>query len=587
MTKATIKSSTRGASNGSQALFVSGAQKVVDTRRHTPTDRQGASFFNSMTPALGGRSRAFFFARLLSCTQASKGSSPAPVRKGGGSAPPLRKAGGSTDDLEGLDADSPGTPLNSGSRVKAWVRIASGAASGVEAEDAICVASVPGEDGGIPPSSPRSTALVASSPRRRSTASLAATARCRPPMVSFSTRSSSKSLTATRRRALLCYGDDMAGRGESILGSDGLLVSTAQKVLARKDGNSTLHVASTLSSMELLYDLAEPGSTPNVNETQFGGLHLSEAGWKALNSASELPPLINQIRSQRSEMMDKHGHGAQRAAPGDITLRYAPTDGSEWGNTLYLIELAAPALTRVRRRRPRARRLLFHQHLTQDADEVLHRDGLAQEGGDAAAARLAADAPARRSRSATTRRASTRSSTCRSAARSAPRRSRPSRGRARRRPRASRRASTRRRRRRRWCAASGRRGGARGAVGRDGERDARADGAAQDRRWRSCEAAVEGKRAMLAEVEEEVASRRPRWTEQLAKNETAAKAREGEQRRSARRSPTSRTRSRACAPGTKLQEAMETLKKTIGEEKVALRKQVSEMEERLATPRAS
>ena len=38
-----------------------------------------------------------FFARLLSCTQASKGSSPAPVRKGGGSAPPLRKAGGSTD----------------------------------------------------------------------------------------------------------------------------------------------------------------------------------------------------------------------------------------------------------------------------------------------------------------------------------------------------------------------------------------------------------------------------------------------------------------------------------------------------------
>ena len=179
------------------------------------------------------------------------------MRKGGGSAPPLRKAGGSTDDLEGLDADSPGTPLNSGSRVKAWVRIASGAASGVEAEDAICVASVPGEDG---------TAVVSALDgvgRKLSSATVdgvigshsqvsSAHGELLDPLVEQIFDGNLKT------GALLCYGDDMAGRGESILGSDGLLVSTAQKVLARKDGNSTLHVASTLVAMELLYDLFVP-----------------------------------------------------------------------------------------------------------------------------------------------------------------------------------------------------------------------------------------------------------------------------------------------------------------------------------------
>ncbi|MEE2629017.1 MAG: hypothetical protein VX670_11135, partial [Candidatus Latescibacterota bacterium] len=53
----------------------------------------------------------------------------------------------------------------------------------------------------------------------------------------------------------------------------------------------------------------------------------------------------------------------------------------------------AVALQGVGRRRAQPRRLLLGQHLAQDADQVLQRDGLQEEGRDAAAARLAADAP--------------------------------------------------------------------------------------------------------------------------------------------------------------------------------------------------
>ena len=44
------------------------------------------------------------------------------------------------------DDNAPNTPLNEGSRVHAWVRIAGGTPSGVAAEDAVCVQSDSLED---------------------------------------------------------------------------------------------------------------------------------------------------------------------------------------------------------------------------------------------------------------------------------------------------------------------------------------------------------------------------------------------------------------------------------------------------------
>ena len=70
-----------------------------------------------------------------------------------------------------------------------------------------------------------------------------------------------------------------------------------------------------------------------------------------------------------------------------------------------LHDRARRASPRARQRghRPLTRRLLLHQHLSQDTHKVLHRDGLEEEGRDPAAARLAPhpsplDGPGRRHR---------------------------------------------------------------------------------------------------------------------------------------------------------------------------------------------
>merc|ERR1719487_108563 len=94
-------------------------------------------------------------------------------------------------------------------------------------------------------------------------------------------------------------------------------------------------------------------------------------------------------------------------------------------------------------------------------------------------------------------------------------------------------------------------------------------------------AAVEGKKAMISEVKQEVLEQQRKVTEAKAKNEQAAKKREGERGEIREAINGLVEQVEGVRSGTKLKEAMETLKKTIGDEKVAMRTQVTEMEERL------
>jgi hypothetical protein len=245
------------------------------------------------------------------------------------------------------DETGPSTPLNAGSRVHAWVRVASGTASGVPVEDAPSVQSESHEEGGCVVYAAdglgrRLGSATVDGVIRSSAPVASAAGELLDPLVEHIVAAPSLKLGA-----LLCYGDDSAGRADSLLGADNLLVSTVQKILAAPGGGYTLHMSTTLVAMELLYDLFDPSVTPNVNETQFSGLHLDHVAWRPVASASAVTPLMGEVQTARDKVLAEHGAGLSSRSATIIALRYAPADGSAYGNTLYMIELAAPAISRA------------------------------------------------------------------------------------------------------------------------------------------------------------------------------------------------------------------------------------------------
>ena len=93
-------------------------------------------------------------------------------------------------------------------------------------------------------------------------------------------------------------------------------------------------------------------------------------------------------------------------------------------------------------------------------------------------------------------------------------------------------------------------------------------------------AAVEGKRSMIKDGGRDRRSEE-QVQEQLNKNLKAAEKRSGEQGEIRKAIEDLADQVEDVRSGTRLKEAMDTLKTTIGDEKVAMRKQVSEMEARL------
>ena len=156
----------------------------------------------------------------------------------------------STDDA------SPGTPLNVGSRVKAWVRVTAGPSTGVESEDAIGVRAegtenaetgvvVYAADGlGRKLSSATVDGVVTENQQVKQVESDVLT-----PLVDQIVDQSKLALSV-----LMCYGDESSGRPDALFGGDGLLATTVDKILSHPNapGGHGLQVGASLITMELL-----------------------------------------------------------------------------------------------------------------------------------------------------------------------------------------------------------------------------------------------------------------------------------------------------------------------------------------------
>ena len=215
--------------------------------------------------------------------------SPAPVRKSASSAPPARmKASGSEDNLEGMGETGASTPLDVGSRIKAWVRVTTGAATGVDSEDQIGVRSEAAETGvvvyaadglGRKLSSATVDGVISESQQVGS-----AHGDLLEPLVAQVVGPSALALSC-----LMCYGDEPSGRPEGIFGGDNLLITAVDRILAKGGGGgSTLHIGASIISMELLMDLFDTKSELTINETQFSGLHIDGGTWRPVTSAAQI-----------------------------------------------------------------------------------------------------------------------------------------------------------------------------------------------------------------------------------------------------------------------------------------------------------
>ncbi len=72
----------------------------------------------------------------------------------------------------------------------------------------------------------------------------------------------------SRCSVLLCYGVAEAGRGECILGADGLGLAAARNMLGSRAAGVELSYAAVLITMELVVDLLNPAAEVAVAETQ-------------------------------------------------------------------------------------------------------------------------------------------------------------------------------------------------------------------------------------------------------------------------------------------------------------------------------
>ena len=223
------------------------------------------------------------------------------------------------------DDASPSTPLTAGARVHAYVKIAAGTSSGNPIEDTLTVRSESeGGDQGHTVSSYDGNGRKLGSATvdgcvDESKAVSAMEGELLGPLVDQ---------VATdfklNQSALLCYGEEGSGREEALLGSDALVMASANRILANAPPGSALNLSATLIAMELLIDLFSPEANVTINETQFSGLHLDGGEWKKLGSAAEVSPLLAQINQSRADVMSKMDLGLSARSVLIIGLRLAP-----------------------------------------------------------------------------------------------------------------------------------------------------------------------------------------------------------------------------------------------------------------------
>ena len=473
-----------------------------------------------------------------------------------------------------------------GSRVKAWVRVTAGASTGVESEDAIGVRTEATENADT------GTIVYAADGlgRKLSTATVdgvvnesqavkAVEYDLITPLVDQIIDQSKLALSV-----LMCYGDESSGRSEGLFGSDNLLACAVDKILAHPNSpaNHGLQVSSTLVTMELLQDLLNPKSELTINETQFSGLHIDGGEWRPVTAPGQIGALASTITSERDRIMSEQGAGLSARCVTIVALRFAPAAGDAYGNTLYMVDLASPpiakasgvpglalddycsintslktltkCLTAMGSKKKAATPPLRDSRLT-------HLLGLAL-GDDSALIHCLVYVPGRRSKRAEAVAAIQWAG----------------------------KATAARLKKGVYASASSKAlvSQLQGVVASLEEPNEQMAAEMREQMQPSksavaeLTAAVEGKRSMLREVEDEVTAQKRKVEEQLGKNREAAEARKKEQDEIRTAIEDLKEQVEGVRTGKKLKEAMDTLKKTIEEEKVALRKQLSEMEGRLS-----
>ena len=335
--------------------------------------------------------------------------------------------------------------------------------------------------------------------------------------------------------------------------------------------------------MELLLDLFDKDGKPTINETQFSGLHPDGVQWKPVSSAAEVTPgLVGQITAERDRILADSKMGLSARCVTIVALRYAPADDRSYGNTLYLVELANPSLakasgvpglalddycsintslktltkcfTAMGSKKKAATPPLRDSRLTHLLGQAL--------GDDSALIHCLVYVPGRRSHRGEAVSAISWAG----------------------------KATAARLKKGVYAAASSKAmvSTLQGVVASLEEPSAEMEAEMREQMEPSksamedLNAAVSGKRSMLKEVEEEVLAQKAKVTEQLKKNEAAAAERKGEHDEIRTAIASLKEQVEGVRSGEKLAEAMGTLRKTIEEEKVALRKQLGEMEERLS-----
>merc|ERR1719174_1863509 len=100
-------------------------------------------------------------------------------------------------------------------------------------------------------------------------------------------------------------------------------------------------------TMELLIDLFDTKADLTINETQFSGLHIDGGTWRPVTSAAQITPMVSEITGARDKILDEQGAGLSARCVTLVALRYAPADGSSYGNTMFLVDLASPPMAKA------------------------------------------------------------------------------------------------------------------------------------------------------------------------------------------------------------------------------------------------
>ena len=318
-----------------------------------------------------------------------------------------------------------------------------------------------------------------------------------------------------------------------------------------------------------------------INETQFSGLHQDGLAWNEVKSAEALDPLVSSISSSREQVLQEQGAGLSQRCVTIVTLRLCPTDGKDYGNSLYLIELATPPMARasgvaglnlddfcsVNTSLKTLTKCLTAMGSKKKAatpplrdSRLTHLLGMAL-GDETALIHSLVYVPTRRAN---------RAEAVASIGWAG-------------------KATAAKLKKGVYTSASSKAmvSQLQGVVASLDEPSQQMADEMREQMQPAKDAvaalstAVAGKRSMLAEVEADVAAQRAKVDEQRAKSEVAAKERVAEQAEVRKAISDLKEQVEGVRSGNKLKEAMDTLKRTIDEEKVALRKQLQEMDERL------